>query len=174
MSTIENTGFSPLNHVLAQNIERLRDLERVRREKRSGTEKALDGITAFAGSLSFVVVHAAILIFWLLANTGRLGIGKWDPYPFVMLAMAASVEAIFISTFVLIGQNRQSQDADRRAELNLQIDLLAEHEITRLIEMVEAIAKRLDVPLDFPDLREIAQDVDPTKVVEHMNPTDTK
>ncbi len=174
MSTIKDTAPSPLNGVLALNIERLRDLERVRRENRSGTEKVLDGVTAFAGSLSFVALHAAILMFWLLANTGRLGIRQWDPYPFVMLAMAASVEAIFISTFVLIGQNRQSQVADRRAELNLQIDLLTEHEVTRLIEMVEAIAKRLDVTLDVPDLREIAKDIDPTDVVEHMDTVDAK
>lgn len=169
MSTINDPPIGPLNHVLTQNIQRLRDLERARQAGRTRTEKVLDGITAFAGSLAFVALHGAILIFWLLANTGKLGFRPWDPYPFVMLAMAASVEAIFISTFVLIGQNRQSKDADRRAELNLQIDLLAEHEVTRLIEMVEAIAKRLDVRLEVNDLHEISQDIDPTHVVEHIS-----
>lgn len=163
-----------LNHVLAGNIASLRELERSRLESRTLTEKIVDSITAFAGSVAFVALHAAILVFWLLANTGKLGLKPWDPYPFVMLAMAASVEAIFISTFVLIGQNRQSRDADRRAELNLQIDLLAEHEITRLVEMTEAIARKLDVPIDVPDLREIAQDIDPTSVVEHIDRTEVK
>ena len=74
----------------------------------------------------------------------------FDPFPFVMLAMIASVEAIFLSTFVLISRNRQARLAERRAELDLQISLLAEHEITRLVERLEAVAEHLGVEQGAP------------------------
>ena len=74
------------------------------------------------------------------------GLRPFDPFPFVMLAMAASVEAIFLSTFVLISQNRMAELADKRADLDLQINLLSEHEITRLVKLLDAVAKRLGIP----------------------------
>ncbi len=83
-----------------------------------------------------------------LPNLGIVpGLPVWDP-SLVILAMEASVEAIFLSTFVLINQNRMAAEDDARADLDLQISLLNEHETTRLIEMVEAIARRLDVPIE--------------------------
>ena len=161
-----------MNRVLARNIAALHGLRRERAEARTPVVRAIDAITAFAGSLTFVILHAVILVAWLVANTGHLGMRPWDPYPFVMLAMAASVEAIFISTFVLIGQNRQSLEADRRAELNLQIDLLAEHEVTRLIEMVEAIARKMEIVVAVPDLGEIRQDISPESVMAELDRTE--
>lgn len=159
---------SPMSGVVERNIAALLETRREALERRSGGARAVDAVTAFAGSLGFVALHAAILAFWLVANTGHLGVRPWDPYPFVMLAMAASVEAIFVSTFVLIGQSRAAQAADRRADLDLQVNLLAEHEITRLIAMVEAIARRLDAPIDVPDLAEIKKDVAPESVVRQI------
>ena len=76
-------------------------------------------------------------------NSGIVPRHPWDPFPFPILAMLASVEAIFLSTFVLIGQHRMTQIADQRAELDLQINLLAEHEITHVLQLIDAIAKRL-------------------------------
>ncbi len=86
-----------------------------------------------------------------------------------MLAMVASVEAIFLSTFILISQNRMQAQADRRAELNLQISLLAEHEITRLIEMVSEIGQRMGISsADHPDLAELTRDINPEAVLDHI------
>jgi len=83
--------------------------------------------------------------------------------------MVVSVEAIFLSTFVLISQNRMTQQADRRAELDLQISLLAEHESTRLVEMVEAIVHHLGIEHRWDDLEELKQDIAPEKVLEAID-----
>ncbi len=83
--------------------------------------------------------------------------------------MFASVEAIFLSTFVLISQNRMSQQADKRADLDLQISLLSEHEVTRLITLVKAIAEKLEIEASRdPELPELQKDVEPEKVLDVM------
>lgn len=102
------------------------------------------------------------------SSLGLLPVPPWDS-SFVVLAMVASVEAIFLSTFILISQNAMSAAADRRADLDLQINLLAEHEITRLIELVTAIAHRLDALEDPPpDLAEASRDVRPEQVMRRI------
>ena len=95
------------------------------------------------------------------------GLPKFDP-SFVILAMEASIEAIFFSTFVLISQNRTSAAADKRADLDLQINLLAEHELTKLTEVVTAIAARLDVKLDA-EIEEVKKDVAPEAVLDELD-----
>ena len=157
-----------LSGVVERNLDALLDTRKAALARRTTQDRAVDAITAFAGSLAFVYLHAAIVVVWLVANTGHLGFKPWDPYPFVMLAMAASVEAIFISTFVLIGQNRAAVAADRRADLDLQINLLAEHEVTRLIEMVEALSRKMGVEPPVPDLAEVKKDVAPETVVRQI------
>ncbi|RYG26772.1 DUF1003 domain-containing protein [bacterium] len=164
---------SPLASVVDRNIEALLAVKREAEERRTTQDRTVDAVTAFAGSIWCVYFHATLLVFWLLVNTGKLGIRPWDPYPFVMLAMAASVEAIFLSTFVLIGQNRQSIAADRRADLDVQINLLTEHEVTRLVNMVDAISRKLGIDPDLPDLEEIKRDVAPEKVVEEIDRRET-
>jgi uncharacterized membrane protein len=87
----------------------------------------------------------------------------------VILAMAASVEAIFLSTFVLISQNRTAAAADKRADLDLHISLLTEHELTKLAEVMTAIAARLNVPLASPaEIDEIKKDVAPEAVLDEI------
>jgi len=129
-------------------------------------ERAALAISNFAGSMPFVWVHLALYGGWILANTvGLAGIPRFDP-SLVILAMAASVEAIFLSTFILITQNRMQAQAERRSELNLQISLLAEHEVTRLMQIVTDIAERLDVRPSHPDLPELKKDVHPEDVLD--------
>jgi len=156
-----------LNSALRRNIEALR--ERRRREKLSaGTEEQIaDAITAFTGSLRFVYLHLAIYGSWILANV-LPGVPHFDS-TFVVLAMVASVEAIFLSTFVLISQNRATAAADKRDELDLHINLLAEHELTRLIAMVAAIAEKLAVATGAErELGEITEDVAPEAVLSEI------
>jgi uncharacterized membrane protein len=141
--------------------------------QRSFQERAVDAITAFAGSISFVYLHVLLFGGWLVLNSGLiLGIDPFDPFPFVMLAMWASVEAIFLSTFVLITQNRMARVAERRAELDLQISLLSEHEITRLLSMVEAIGSHLGVHLSDQGLEELKKDVAPEEVLDKIDHAD--
>ena len=104
---------------------------------------------------------------WVLVNLGAVpGVSRFDP-TFVVLAMLASVEAIFLSTFILITQNRMQAQADQRADLNLQVNLLAEHEITRLIKMVTELGSKMDLKTaEHPELDELKQDVRPEKVLD--------
>ncbi|HEX8418788.1 MAG TPA: DUF1003 domain-containing protein [Sphingomonas sp.] len=155
-----------MTHTLEENIERL--TERQRRDAAAApiSERLSDAITAFAGSMTFVALHLIVFGGWILTNLGWLPIvAPFDP-SFVVLAMIASVEAIFLSTFVLISQNRMAAIADRRADLDLHINLLAEHELSRLASIIACIARKLEVDIDDEDLGEIERDVQPERVLD--------
>ncbi len=131
-----------LNSSLRRNIEALQ--ERRRQEAASSTpqERLAAAITGFTGSMPFVYLHLTLYGAWIAINVGLVpGLQAFDP-SFVILAMEASVEAIFLSTFVLISQNRTAAEADKRADLDLQISLLTEHELTKLTWLVTSIAER--------------------------------
>jgi uncharacterized membrane protein len=157
-----------MKSTLVDNIARL--AERRTREEREAplSERIADRITCFTGSMTFVALHLVLFGGWILINLGWLPIvPRFDP-SFVVLAMAASVEAIFLSTFVLISQNRMAALADRRADLDLHINLLAEHELTQLASAVARIAERLGVPETDPDFHEIRKDVQPEAVLDAL------
>jgi uncharacterized membrane protein len=105
-------------------------------------DKVADKITAYVGSMMFVYVHVAWFIFWVVLNVFALKEG-WDPYPFNFLTMVVSLEAIFLSTFVLISQNRQSVRDDIRDQRDLEVDTKAEQEIQRILEKLEVIESEL-------------------------------
>jgi uncharacterized membrane protein len=154
-------------NVLARNIATMVALRQQAEGRRGAQERLADRITAFTGSMVFVYLHLAVIGGWVAINLGWLAIPPFDPYPFGLLTMIGSLEAIFLSTFVLISQNRMMAAADRRAELDLQIGLLAEHEITRIVILLDAVARHLGVPVaGDAALDEAKQDIDPTAVVE--------
>ena len=158
-----------MSGLIDRNVEAL--VKRRQQEKaRTGLqERIADAITAFAGSMKFVYLHLAIYGLWILVNLGWLPLLPPFDRTFVVLAMVASVEAIFISTFVMISQNRMARIADQRADLDLQISLLSEHEITRLVTLVTEIAQRMDLPsAQDPELRELAKNVAPERVLDRM------
>ena len=102
-------------------------------------------------------------------NLGGFGLTIFDPYPFGLLTMIVSLEAIFLATFVLLSQNRQAEDAEQRAELDLQINLLSEHEITRILTLVDAIADHLGLEAgQDPELDELKMDVKADAVLKEM------
>jgi uncharacterized membrane protein len=158
-----------LSSVLARNIRALNE-RRVREQEQSTREERIaEAMTRFTGSMLFVYLHLALFGLWIVANLGVIpGVPTWDP-SFVILAMWASVEAIFLSTFVLISQNRMAAAADKRADLDLQISLLAEHEVTKLATLVAEIAERLEVSTKVSDeLDEVQQDVAPEAVLDEI------
>ena len=157
-----------MTETLAENIERL--TRRRHDEKRDApvSDRIADRVTGFTGSMLFVAIHLALFGGWIAINLGWIpGAPRFDP-SFVVLAMVASVEAIFLSTFVLISQNRMAAAADRRADLDLHINLLAEHELSKLAGLVAEIARRLDIPADSPDLKEIEENVSPEVVLDAL------
>lgn len=128
-----------------------------------------DAIGRFTGSMPFVYLHLLVFGFWIAANLGWVpGVRPWDE-SFVVLAMIASVEAIFLSTFVLITQNRMAAAADRRADLDLQVSLLAEHEITKLAALTSEIALKLGVETALDrDMQDIKKDIAPDAVLDEI------
>jgi uncharacterized membrane protein len=158
-----------LANVVDRNIEALVRRRREEEVNRRSPERIADAITRFTGSMRFVYIHLVVFGAWILINSGVIGgLPRFDP-SFVVLAMVASVEAIFLSTFVLISQNRMAALADKRADLDLQISLLAEHEITRVITLVTAMAERMGIDAaQDPELQELSQDVAPEKVMDQM------
>ena len=171
--TIPPPAPDGLNSLLLRNIERLREVQARETANAPVQERLAGAITRFTGSLRFVYVHAAIYGFWIVANLGWLGIARWDP-TFVVLAMIASVEAIFLSTFILISQNRMAAEADRRAELDLQVSLLAEHEVTKLVQLVSEIARRLDIAETSPETEEMKRTVAPEAVLDAIRSREAK
>jgi uncharacterized membrane protein len=158
---------------LRGNIESLRERRKQEKRAASSEEKLADAITAFTGSMRFVYLHLMTYAVWIVWNLIP-GIPHFDP-TFVILAMAASVEAIFLSTFVLISQNRAQAAADKRDDLDLHINLLAEHELTRLIEIVSAIAQKLEIRAGAEqEVAEITKDVAPEVVLKEMEQQDRK
>ena len=162
-----------MSSALRRNIEALRERRTQEKRNASGEEKLADTITAFTGSMRFVYLHLVIYGVWIAWNLIP-GIRHFDP-SFVILAMEASVEAIFLSTFVLISQNRAQSATDKRDDLDLHINLLAEHELTRLIETVSAIAEKLDVRTGAEqEVAEIMKDVAPEVVLKEIERQDRK
>jgi len=141
---------SPLAGVVHRNINALLEVRAQQQRAKSAQDRAADAITAFTGSMAFVYLHLFLFGGWIALNLGWVpGVRPLDP-SFVVLAMMASVEAIFLSTFVLISQNRMAKLADQRADLDLQVSLLTEHELTRLIQMVDSLLQRLPVSVERP------------------------
>jgi uncharacterized membrane protein len=160
----------PLASVVHRNIRALVEVRAQQYRNQGLQDRAADLITGFTGSMTFVYVHLLLFGVWIVWNLGWIPqLKPFDP-SFVVLAMAASVEAIFLSTFVLISQNRMLRVADQRADLNLQISLLTEHELTRLIQMVDALSDRLGLDaVRPPDLEELKRDVQPEAVLHEIH-----
>ena len=155
-----------LCNVIERNIVTLHRLNHEAAKKRSLQERLADMITFFSGRMSFVYLHAVWFGIWILLNTGAFGVRVFDPYPYGLLTMVVSLEAIFLSTFVLISQNRLSEEADRRANLDLQIGLLTEHEVTRILQMLDAIQDKLGIENDEDsDLADLEQETKPEDVL---------
>jgi uncharacterized membrane protein len=154
--------------IVQRNIHALLERRRSEESRRTPQQRLADTITRFTGSMKFVYIHLVLFGLWILVNLPWSPLPKFDP-TYVVLAMFASVEAIFLSTFVLISQNRMAEQADKRADLDLQVSLLAEHEITRLITLVRAIAARVQVEESKdPELTELQRDVAPERVLDVM------
>jgi len=155
-----------LSKVIERNIRTMIALNRAEDKRRSGHQVAVDAITNFAGHISFVYIHVAWFAAWVILNSGAGGNKPFDAFPYGLLTMIVSLEAIFLSTLVLITQNRLSAQAEYRADLNLQISLLTEHELTRVLQMLDAIQAKLGIENHEPsDLADLEMETKPEDVI---------
>ncbi len=143
-------------------IEEIVRLSQRDRLAMSRADRVADVITAFSGSMLFVALHALWFGVWIAVNLGLTPLPRFDPFPFGLLTMVVSLEAIFLSTFVLLSQNRQALQADRRAKINMQVDILAEQESTKIMTMLAELQEHLGMnPSRDPELAALSR---PTRI----------
>jgi uncharacterized membrane protein len=170
ITNMETITPTQLAGIIEQNIRTIYDLRQRALECRTSEERVADGITNFSGRMSFLYIHAVWFAIWIATNLGLFGLKAFDPFPFGLLTMIVSLEAIFLATFVLISQNRTSAEADHRADLALQINLLTEHEITRVLKMLDAIQDKLGIENDGDtELQQLEQNIGPQDVLQEMD-----
>lgn len=151
-----------------QNVKAILNLEEAAKAERTKTDLVAEAIASFCGSMTFVWVHVIWFLVWILINVTP-GIRHIDPFPFTFLTLVVSLEAIFLSTFILISQNHETKITERRDHLNLQISLLSEQENTRMISILEAIAGKVGADLSHvPEVEQLRQVTEPEKVLRQI------
>ncbi|HUQ79590.1 MAG TPA: DUF1003 domain-containing protein [Gemmatimonadaceae bacterium] len=133
--------------------------------QRSLIEVVAGRLTRIAASTPFLVLHVLWFAAWTAINTGRVGIKPFDPFPFGLLTMVVSLEAIFLSIFVLMAQSRESAVEELREEVSLQVVLRMEEEMTKTLQLVAGLYSRLGFQVgDDDDLREMLGPLDPDQI----------
>jgi uncharacterized membrane protein len=132
-----------------------------RAANRTWIEAVADWLNFVAASTSFLVLHVLWFLLWILWNTEVIGHRPFDPYPFGLLTMIVSLEAIFLSIFVLMAQKRESAIAELREEMSLQVGLRLEQEVTKTLQLVAGLYTRLGHKVgEDPELKEMLQPLD--------------
>lgn len=155
-----------------QNVQTILELEKAAKEERTRSDRVAEVIANFCGSMVFVWVHVVWFSGWILVNV-LPGVPHVDPFPFTFLTLVVSLEAIFLSTFILISQNHDARISERRNHLDLQVDLLSEQENTQMIAMLRAIAEKLEIDLS-QDLRleALSEHVEPQRLAKQIEAHD--
>jgi uncharacterized membrane protein len=154
--------------VTRQNVMAMRQLEEAAANRRTGADRVAAAIARFCGRMSFVWMHVAFFATWIGYNS-LPGFTAFDPYPFTFLTLVVSLEAIFLSTFILISQNYDMRVAERRNQLDLQINLLAEQENTKMLQILERIARKVGANVgDDPQVHALEQATRPEALVEQI------
>src|SRR6185295_3431503 len=168
-STRQRSSMKASVEVLTQrNVELIRKLEESAKQERKRSDLVAETIANFCGSMTFVWVHVVWFGGWILINLVP-GIPHIDPFPFTFLTLVVSLEAIFLSTFILISQNHDTRISERRNHLDLQINLLSEQENTRMIGMLQAIAVKVGAELsEDPELHALSEEIAPERLVQQI------
>jgi uncharacterized membrane protein len=133
--------------------------------QRSSIEVIADRLTRVAASTPFLVFHVIWFAVWIVINTGLVGLPKFDPFPFGLLTLVVSLEAIFLSIFVLMAQSRESGVEELREEVSLQVVLRMEEEVTKTLQLVAGLYSRLGYSMgDDEDLREMLGPLDADRI----------
>jgi len=158
-----------LNELTNRNVEIVAQLEKSANLERTPTDRLADRISAFVGSMSFVYIHVVWFGGWIAFFTVPFLPKAWrvDPFPFTFLTFVVSLEAIFLSTFILISQNHEERVARRRNHLDLQINLLSEQENSQILKMLSAIQHALNISAD-PGTKALQEATRPEAMVEQI------
>jgi|SRR5688572_9470213 len=156
-----SNGSGSIATVVYKNISDLYQHRKEHERQLTLSERLANKIAQYTGTTTFLYLNALFFAIWIAINMGAFGIRPFDPFPFGMLTTVVSLEAIFLSLFVLLSQNRMQKLTDQQNELDLQVNLLAEHELTRLLVAVDLIADKMGIELpDEPERKELKTDVE--------------
>jgi uncharacterized membrane protein len=162
---MENKHLSHLRAMFREHAEShqmiFRSIKAQTDAKRTTTEKIADWMTSNFGSFTFLMFNVLVFLVWLLINTGQIkGVMAFDPFPFNFLTMVVSLEAIILAVFVLISQNRSMRVDDLRAETHLQINLITEREVTKIIKMLALLLEKQGIDLsNDPELHRMIRSI---------------
>jgi uncharacterized membrane protein len=154
-----------------RNVEDIAELQRAEVRERPLTARLNLGITNTIGTFAFALLHSIALLTWCLWNSYGPASLQFDPYPYGLLTMIVSMEGVILAIFVLITQNRMSAQSDERDHLNLQVDLLAEQEMTMVLRMLKRIADKLGIEPDTEEQQattELMRETDIYDLLEQM------
>ncbi len=158
-----------LADVIERNIETMAEVRAAEQAHATLQDRLADGLTRFSGNMWFVYVHVVWFGWWIAQNEGWVGHWRFDPFPFGLLTLIVSLEAIFLATFVLISQNRAAVVADMRADLDLQIDLLAEYEVTQLLLLIRGVGEKVGIDnCSTPELQELSRPVAVGEIINEL------
>ena len=169
---VDDESHSPLEQITAKNVRAVLQIDRAATATKSRSDRLADQVTAFCGSMRFVWTHVAWFAVWIGWNLLPRR-ATFDPFPFQLLTLVVSLEAIFLSAFILVSENRQAHIAERRNKLDLQVNLLAEQENTKMLKLLADIAKRVGVPCDESEIEALASSTDPEQLAAQIDRTES-
>ena len=160
-------GSNPtVNQAIEKYIRTIVHMRMKAARERTPEQRLADAVTSFSGRMAFVYIHIVWFSVWILLNSGLFNFQPFDPFPYGLLTMIVSLEAIFLATFVLISQNRMGELSEQRADLDLHIDLLTEYELTRVLQMLDAIQDKLGIRNEVdPELADLEMETQPEQVL---------
>lgn len=155
--------------VTRENIRAMRKLEELAVAKRTVADRVAAFVATFCGSITFVWIHAVLFTAWILWNV-LPKLPHFDPYPFTFLTLCVSLEAIFLSSFILIAQNYEMRVTERRSQLDLQINLLAEQENTKMLQLLDRMARKMGLyEEDDPEVQVLEQATRPETLARQID-----
>jgi uncharacterized membrane protein len=167
LSPADSLADGEVAEVVKKNVRTMLHLRNQVESKKGLQQKFSSSIPKYAGRLSFVYCQATFMTLWVFINLSFVPyFPHFDPFPFSLLGLITTTEAIFLAIFILINQNRMSEVAKRREELDIQVALLTEHEVTRLIQLVDTIAIHLKISSKEPEIQDLKKEIQPDKVLE--------
>jgi uncharacterized membrane protein len=162
-------GTQPQSESAAiRNVQEIARLEHEQQRSLRPGERISSAVTSVAGTFGFALLHIVAFLSWMAWNSFGPRPLRFDPYPFGLMTMIVSVEGVILAVFVLITQNRMSQQSDRRDHLDLQVDLLAEQEMTMVLRMLNRISEKLGVSSDDREQNATRQLMEDTNIYQLM------
>jgi len=165
----ESTGPADSSELMQANVKRIAGLEAAEHAKATPAERVADAIAAFTGSMRFVWASVALIGGWVLLNLVLPKADRVDPFPFPLLTLILSVEAIFLSIFILMSQNRAATVSDKRSHLDLQLNLLSEQENTKMLLMLQEIGQAVGAEFSDPELTELGAKTKPEELSDEID-----